>query len=1606
MSALSYASYAQMQANPNLNIIIIKNASRIADPNSPRYASDQTRAASLMHHITSSLRDGDRAKRAATWAELRSYAKKASVNIQEHTRLQKEETYRISSILQASTTDLNPDQLAASTRAVILREQMKEEIPSSIPPSDHATILATLTRTAVENASGRQVPDNDTVATGNIGKTIEDLKKTPAWSEYARTVGYLYESTEQAAPDFMNAGHQSVSYDETKFGAAHISAHDTLIESQASTPAPEPVSREREQRDGEPDLNTGPALTHQQRSILVRRLLDEPMNEVIDYRNQETISFLLHAISEQKEMARFIPEGTTPEDRQAVINGVTGHALSVAGSDGPVVPAELPFPIGDLRFHEAAANYTAAVGKVYESTEKLNESHVIQPETRIPPAEEATPLTPDERAQLTMSILHQSSLLSERTKNPDIAVETPYSKEEEHLHNTAVRNQIRILDTVSEHLPDERQRTHFLHWANRQALAHDPANPEPDSVPPWLKSETNARLVTDLVKSDAFTEYSNALTGLAARGRDPTAIARASTGNPLDNAIIVMDTRAQAMVAEAWIAWAANAGPQLPEPATVQVIAQGITQQLSRPVTEITHNTRRLPVPPEKVADPIYQLARRDHSKLEIATTINSALNLLAAARPPELDATEFEKRATSRLIDASTGAATTPKDNVDRIIDSHPASNIVRRALPALIDNMAGPSASAGSPKPEEIASELARTRSTVPFAPLPPAPELKAPEHAALRTNAMIARQATRVAIQRAVADPRAATLMLNTIDRHVFFGTPATNELAPDTRKIAESRPAEVYKANITAMTAEGYSQNDIKALIGADAAELIRNNRDQRMQAAIAARITPLDERGNYHATFTSARQRTIRNPILGPESTGLRFPITAIEGARFLKRTDHIEDTITRTAISNEAVREHNRDLTRKNAGKPGTVTGYKAPESIAIGFDPRSKSYQAVLEAASRAGMEQIFVTAMHKQSTLRHETDQGRNNITDRANTLTVSIPPSNGQPERSLDLYSPEGQAHARGKLLVVRADTADNANRDATSMQIWQAIASISNRFEAHGLSSSDFTTSQNVRRFTEAGKPVRAFDTQGKEINPVDAYRTAVIGAPTTNEQATRIQQDLLDASSTSRLTRLVIARISGQDKVEKAIKPFNTLGEIIDFANTSITDIAGMPPADRKAAKDIVDALGPGRAVLQDPVKIQRVIQDSYDQLHEANRSGATISVNSAHARALGSPVITFGADHKAPAVTILGQNDLNDPANAKTIDDLVKGVSRAGLGIRTADENGVSNEVIHAAIRHRVPLTVYSNEPPETFAQKLNTGHDRHDLLREAIQNGNATVVTPNTFNATPIHNNRATLLKALTRKTTGIILAGASKDDLSTLVAAEAASERRVPLSVTAPPAIFTENERRLLEQSEKEQKFARAKYELVKARIETLSGVGPEKTWRAPDAESDLKNGQKLTASLGQKLGEDLKTASAGLAETTRRHRDIVKTIEKKWTSQGISPVARYDGNIALTRPNTTISAVTLRSGLVSEPLGVGIVGPDGRFEKQPPNPNGGAVVASTKTIRTVTNKTPATVINSEENAHAFARSSLARIKQLVSAEQIDSRQENRRTATSIER
>lgn len=1537
MSAISYASYAQMEYSANKNTIIIGNNLRIADPNSPRYGSEQSRAASLMHHITTSLQYGSNAERLPVWMELRNLAQKAIVDQQELREKNKLDTYRISSILQASTTEVSESQLKASVNAVQYMKRISRFIPASISAKEKDVILGIISKSAIFAAQGKTENAHNNELSSSAGNIIAQILKEDNFKKFSECVALIYNETKNANLQNIDMdGRTNATYDESKLGLIHVHLHEQLINSvqddQLDAAEATGIQTVLE------DAKTHKTMDDTTRLALSKALIHVPITNLFNPYDRNILPAIESLVENQKEISLLIPETTTAQSRKSILDAVENSIIIEneeirLDSDRSNLTPNESNALNNILKSEEFANFASSLKNVFDKTADLDlKDLTTTPTIEHTDKSNVEEITPEQRADLTLKIIRQSFQVVDGNQPADLENEKPFSENERALFNIAVRAQTIIQSKLNtdynEEFGDEKEKVQFLIWMTNKAITQD------SELPAWLQTQNKAEIAHLLTTSDLFNSYRKAVQELKDNGRDPRFIAKAIIMEPMKNAIIVMDSRPQAMIAEAWINWASTAGPNLPEPGTIQIIANAIKSRFSRAITEIEKSTIKVPISEDKVSVEIYKKAALKQEQLKIATTINAAFASLSHVKPEEMNSSEFESLAVNLIQEKVKQSG-----YLERLILSHPATMIAKKAMPYLIDNIskANP-AQNNDVSTDQVIKTLAATKSIIPVAiPVLNEPLQLSDEHNHHRNNAIIARQALRAQILKSESkefnelDATGKSKILAALDSHIFYNKPSLNEMDSLTLQCTNEKAFNIYNANIQKLLSDGLSQERIKEAIGATSYKTVLEESNKQFLKSVRAQMTPLNINGEYLHTTSKSRTKTIQNPILGPNSTGLRFPVVAVEAARYIKKPESLIQNIENLALE------------AKDKGL-----------SIAVSYDSGSKGFAIISDKTNEFGLEALEVIASHTETSIKHETSAGQKNLRQRNNKLTIIIPKTENSEIKKIDLYSSEGQRLARGKLLVIHSDDI---------MIKWQAVASISTRLEAYGLTSADFPTSQQVRRFIEAGKQISATDGKDSPLKTSEAYKIALIGAPTTKEQANRIDTNFLDAPVNGPLSKLVLNKVIGYspEKIKSITESFNTLGELIEFANTPITEVKELEKNDKKFIKLIANNLGEGLTTLRNPVKINNIIENSYNELKTARESDASIATDGKHAKAFRAPVIQYGPDSPDKLIAVIGQNETIDTNNDKNIKELLSGIKKSGSGIIISDEAGVAKQVLDEAMRLKIPVTVYSN----LAGNKKRT----HDLLRLA-EKGELTLISPNTLftSDSSHHRNRSALLTAICERSSGIILAGAHKSDISTLVTAEAGTKFKIPVAVTPQPEIFTQIEKEKIENAYKQEKIARANYERASARLDMLLTQDNPKAQR-----------QKEDPGIISQLMEQVKISEKNLETATRFRETSYSSITKDWEKNGTTPQERYSGNKLLTIPNSQVSAVTIKTGLVTDALGVGYVGPDGRFEKQASDPSAGIAYGSTRSVRTASLPRPAITLSSEEKVLAFVENAV---------------------------
>jgi hypothetical protein len=509
--------------------------------------------------------------------------------------------------------------------------------------------------------------------------------------------------------------------------------------------------------------------------------------------------------------------------------------------------------------------------------------------------------------------------------------------------------------------------------------------------------------------------------------------------------------------------------------------------------------------------------------------------------------------------------------------------------------------------------------------------------------------------------------------------------------------------------------------------------------------------------------------TIRPALFGAETSGLKFPTVAVEGSRFYKNAGAISDYVGQIAVTNKAQPPHTRT-------------------SLVVTVDDKSKSYKALRDAAEKNGFGVINATVSAKTTRMKIVGENGAKSFNDRKMQITV---PNPSNPEEAFDLYSREGQRAARGKLIVLHPDgKSDNQAR----MIGWQVAQSISNRIAVFGLEQNDFNTCQHVRRGVEGGKQVEVRDNNGASINLDDAYKVAVMGAPTPQERARREIQScsagLIDPATPglnneqktiATVNSLALAQITGIGKLPVVQAQFKTLGEVVEFASRSGNKVVALTKEEMASLRPVAAALRPGVEKLRNPAALEGLLMDSSIKVEAAKQNDMRYDLTSDFAKSRGMPVVVFGEPSVGNAVAIIGHNNEIGDKTKGAIEQLVVEARDKGAVIHTTAEKGIGEAVIEAAAKHGAKFVAFS---PDKDATGLSD--KAVDALFVSIENGSGSMISAQGFGKNEGPANRTKVLQMATETSKSVVLAAAGDKDVSALIAVEAGQTR--PVATLSP--------------------------------------------------------------------------------------------------------------------------------------------------------------------------------------------------------------------------
>ncbi|MBD2745837.1 hypothetical protein IC232_03910 [Microvirga sp. BT688] len=509
--------------------------------------------------------------------------------------------------------------------------------------------------------------------------------------------------------------------------------------------------------------------------------------------------------------------------------------------------------------------------------------------------------------------------------------------------------------------------------------------------------------------------------------------------------------------------------------------------------------------------------------------------------------------------------------------------------------------------------------------------------------------------------------------------------------------------------------------------------------------------------------------TIRPALFGAETSGLKFPTVAVEGSRFYKNAGAVNDYVAQIAVSNKALPPHTRT-------------------SLVVTVDDKSKSYKALTDAAEKNGFAVINATVSAKTTRMKIVGENGAKSFNDRKMQITV---PNPSNPEEAFDLYSREGQRAARGKLIVLHPDgKSDNQAR----MIGWQVAQSISNRIAVFGLEQNDFNTCQHVRRGVEGGKQVEVRDNNGASVNLDEAYKVAVMGAPTPQERARREIQScsagLIDPATPglsneqktiATVNSLALAQITGIQKLSVVQSQFKTLGEVVEFASRSGNKVVSLTKEEMASLRPVAAALRPGVEKLRNPAALEALLMDASIKVEAAKQNDMRYDLTSDFAKARGLPVVVFGEPSVGNAVAIIGHNNEIGERTKGAIEQVVKEAAEKGAVIHTTAEKGIGEAVIEAAAKHGAKFVAFSPDKDATGISDKAV-----DALFVAIENGSGSMISAQGFGKNEGPANRTKVLQMATETSKSVVLAAAGEKDVSALIAVEAGQTR--PVATLSP--------------------------------------------------------------------------------------------------------------------------------------------------------------------------------------------------------------------------
>ncbi|WP_262266989.1 hypothetical protein [Microvirga yunnanensis] len=509
--------------------------------------------------------------------------------------------------------------------------------------------------------------------------------------------------------------------------------------------------------------------------------------------------------------------------------------------------------------------------------------------------------------------------------------------------------------------------------------------------------------------------------------------------------------------------------------------------------------------------------------------------------------------------------------------------------------------------------------------------------------------------------------------------------------------------------------------------------------------------------------------TIRPALFGPETSGLKFPTVAVEGSRFYKNAGAINDYVAQIAVANKALPPHTRT-------------------SLVVTVDDKSKSYKALTEAAEKNGFGVINATVSAKTTRMKIVGENGAKSFNERKMQITV---PNPSNPDEAFDLYSREGQRAARGKLIVLHPDgKSDNQAR----MIGWQVAQSISNKVAVFGLEQNDYNTCQHVRRGVEGGKQIEVRDNAGAPVNLEEAYKTAVMGAPTPQERARREIQSCAaglinpetpgispEQKTIATVNSLALAQVCGIKNLEVIQKQFSTLGDVVEFASRSGKNVVTLSKEEMASLRPVAAALRGGVEKLRNPAALEALLLASSMKVEAAKQNDMRYDLTSDFAKARALPVVVYGEPSVGNAVAIIGHDNEIGAKTKGAIEQLVVEARDKGAIIHTTAEKGIGEAVIEAASKHGAKFVAFS---PDRDASGLSD--KAVDALFDAINNGSGSMVSAQGFGKNEMAANRTKVLQMATETAKSVVLAAANDKDVSALIAVESGQTR--PVATLSP--------------------------------------------------------------------------------------------------------------------------------------------------------------------------------------------------------------------------